>query len=98
MEREDVKDQMRAQGLRMADTEEELREVMRRWVEGIKDDHDLVVDRLKAKVRSDVEKLKEQGLEVDSHLKLIARSSDAGALRVDEEGNLYCHFSSEDQR
>lgn len=43
----------------MAETEEELRESMRRWVEGVKDDHDRVVDNIKAKIKYDVEKRKE---------------------------------------
>lgn len=39
----------------MAETEEELRESMRRWVEGIKDDHDHVVDNVKARIKHGVE-------------------------------------------
>jgi hypothetical protein len=43
------------QGLRRAETPEELQEDMRRWVEGIKDDHDHVVDGIKARIKRDVE-------------------------------------------
>jgi len=41
------------QDVHMAETEEELQEVMRRWVEGIKDDHDSVVDGAKARIKHD---------------------------------------------
>lgn len=41
--------------VRMAETPEELREVMRRWVAGIKDDHDRVVDQAKARIKHEVE-------------------------------------------
>lgn len=41
--------------VRMAETPEELQEVMRRWVAGIKDDHDRVVDNVKSKIKYDVE-------------------------------------------
>jgi hypothetical protein len=43
----------------MAETPEELQESMRRWVAGIKDDHDNVVDNVKAKIKYEVEKRKE---------------------------------------
>jgi hypothetical protein len=46
------------QEVRMAETEEELQEVMRRWVEGIKDDHDAVVDGAKARIKHDVQQRK----------------------------------------
>jgi hypothetical protein len=45
--------------VRMAETTEELQEVMRRWVAGIKDDHDRVVDNVKAKIKHDVEERKQ---------------------------------------
>lgn len=44
----------------MAETEEELRESMRRWVAGEKDDHDRVVDNIKARIKYGVEKRKEE--------------------------------------
>lgn len=44
--------------IRMAESPDELREVMRRWVAGIKDDHDHVVDNVKAKIKHDVEERK----------------------------------------
>jgi hypothetical protein len=43
------------QGIRRAETREELAEDMRRWVLGIKDDHDNVVDGIKARIKQDVE-------------------------------------------
>jgi hypothetical protein len=43
----------------MAETEEDLRESMRRWVAGIKDDHDSVVDNVKARIKHGVEQRKE---------------------------------------
>jgi hypothetical protein len=46
--------------VRMAETPEELREVMRRWVAGIKDDHDHVVDNTKSRIKHDVEDRKRQ--------------------------------------
>lgn len=46
--------------IRMAETPDELRESMRRWVAGIKDDHDLVVDRVKSKIKHDVEERRHQ--------------------------------------
>lgn len=39
----------------MAETEEELRESMRRWVAGEADDHDRVVDNVKARIKYEVE-------------------------------------------
>jgi hypothetical protein len=45
----------RFQDVIMAETPEELREDMRRWVAGIKDDHDRVVDRVKSRIRQEVE-------------------------------------------
>jgi hypothetical protein len=50
----------RYQEVVMAESEEELRESMRRWVEGIKDDHDRVVDGVKSRIKHDVEKRKEE--------------------------------------
>lgn len=44
----------------MAETEEELRESMRRWVAGEKDDHDRVVDNVKAKIKYDVESRRDE--------------------------------------
>ena len=44
----------------MAETEEELRESMRRWVSGIKDDHDKVVDNVKARIKHGVETRKRE--------------------------------------
>lgn len=44
----------------MAETEEELRESMERWVAGVKDDHDGVVDNVKAKIKYEVESRKEE--------------------------------------
>lgn len=46
------------QDVHMAETEEELQEVMRRWVEGIKDDHDGVVDGAKARIKYEHEQRK----------------------------------------
>jgi predicted small metal-binding protein len=46
------------QDVYMAETADELQEVMRRWVEGIKDDHDNVVDGAKARIKHDVEQRK----------------------------------------
>lgn len=50
----------RFSGVVMAETEEELRESMRRWVDGIKDDHDRVVDGVKSRIKFEVESRKEQ--------------------------------------
>jgi hypothetical protein len=44
----------------MAETEEELRESMRRWVAGEKDHHDSVVDNVKAKIKYEVETRREE--------------------------------------
>jgi hypothetical protein len=49
------KEKKRAQEFWQAESEEELRDEMRKWVQGIKDRHDLVVDGVKAKIRHDVE-------------------------------------------
>jgi len=46
----------------MAETEDELRESMRRWVAGEKDDHDRTVDNIKARIKYGVEKRKEDVL------------------------------------
>jgi hypothetical protein len=74
----------------MAETEEELRESMRRWVEGKKDDHDRVVDNAKAKIKYEVEKRKEDNVKrrgaLDAALKeegitrnqLVPLAGDAG--------------------
>lgn len=43
------------QDVRMAETEDELHEVMRRWVLGVKDDHDRVVDGTKSRIKREVE-------------------------------------------
>lgn len=50
------------QDVKMAETREELQEVMRRWVEGIKDDHDRVVEGAKARIRAEVEGRKAKAL------------------------------------
>jgi hypothetical protein len=47
------------QEFRMAETEEELEDEMQRWVAGIKDEHDIVVDGVKSRIRSEVEGRKE---------------------------------------
>lgn len=44
----------------MAETEEELRESMRRWVEGKKDHHDNVVDNVKARIKYERELREEE--------------------------------------
>lgn len=46
------------QDVHMAETPEELQEVMRRWVLGIKDDHDRVVEGAKSRIRKEVEERK----------------------------------------
>ena len=43
------------QDIRTAETEEELQEEMGNWVKGVKDDHDRVVDGIKARIRHGVE-------------------------------------------
>lgn len=45
---------------RVAETEQELQEEMRRWVAGEKDEHDLVIDGIKRRIREDVEARREQ--------------------------------------
>lgn len=45
----------RFQDVVMAETPEELREEMRRWVAGEKDDHDRIIDGVKNKIREEVE-------------------------------------------
>lgn len=41
--------------VQIAETEEELQDEMRRWVAGIKDPHDTVVDTVKARIKTEVE-------------------------------------------
>jgi len=49
------KSRRRFQEVHMAESPEELREEMRRWVLGVKDDHDRVVDGVKARIKHEVE-------------------------------------------
>jgi hypothetical protein len=49
------KSKRRFQDVVLAETPEELREEMRRWVAGEKDEHDIVVDGIKTKIREEVE-------------------------------------------
>lgn len=44
--------------VRMAETDEELQDEMRRWVAGIKDPHDQAVDFVKSKIKKEVEERK----------------------------------------
>lgn len=64
------------QEVRMAESTEELQEVMRRWVEGIKDDHDDVVDGVKSRIKHEVEGRKANAL---AQQKALRRA-------LDEEG------------
>lgn len=64
------------QNVHMAETEEELHEVMRRWVAGIKDDHDRVVDGVKARIKAEVEGRK---LKAEAQRKALASA-------LEEEG------------
>jgi len=59
-EKDKVRSKRRFQDVVMAETNEELQDVMRRWVDGKKDDHDRVVDGVKAKIKHDVETRHEQ--------------------------------------
>jgi len=51
------------QEFRQAESPEEMREEMRRWVLGIKDDHDLVVESVKDKIRNDVERRRAEAID-----------------------------------
>jgi len=64
------------QDVHMAETEEELHEVMRRWVAGIKDDHDRVVDGVKSRIKAEVEGRK---LKAEAQRKALASA-------LEEEG------------
>lgn len=57
---EEKASQRKFQEVIMAETEEELRESMRRWVAGEKDHHDGVVDNVKAKIKYEVESRREE--------------------------------------
>ena len=48
---------------REAHTEEELQDEMKRWVAGIKDEHDLVIDDVKARIKYERETRKQQEME-----------------------------------
>jgi len=54
-----------------ADTEEELQDEMRRWVAGINDPHDDVIDYVKAKIKTEKEEEERRGIE---HRKALAKA------------------------
>jgi hypothetical protein len=58
-EKEKPKKAGKYQEFRMAESEEEMHDEMQRWVAGIKDEHDVVVDGVKSRIRSEVEGRKE---------------------------------------
>lgn len=68
------------QEVHMAETPEELQDEMRRWVLGIKDDHDQVVDGVKARIKHEVESRRKQ--EADRRTALQRALEEEGISRT----------------